>query len=530
MKTHCALMLTLLMLSLPLASAQPSTPRDDIEISRDEVEIVRDDELGFVKLRFGDAEMSIDYDDGTISLMTVQTRSLGIADLYDEDRRFERRVSIPVKHIMWQRLVGTLEYVDTNENGLFDIDGNHGTLQELEDTAGEHEAILRAVDYGDVEWTLSEWVESRAGNDVEIDFVLSASDVAYVEQKDATVESISYLFHVTTVEQVIQVGAVPHYRVDYRGEPTDPEIAGSELRAHSDVTGRVLNSTWKYDQHIEGWDVSERNDTRLFTVTEMAMGAKIHPAVGDWMRAEYGHLVRPKAFADHRPPAQEIGDVMQDDHDLAGNPLRCGLAYVGDADGDGRATTAEERQRVLDKIRHYEGTACRQRGEEIAAGDLEKPEAIRAGSIRFNDGGASLGQIRWVSNATIDDVETEVLFQVHGARPVIPADVEDKQGLFIGVRMLGGYNYVAGNDSYHDPEFGAEVMTFDTMGFGEPIDGKNRALPIRLTAIAAVLLIVLVAMGTVSRRRAEAPMPGPSYAPTGGWTSAGADWERYRED
>lgn len=474
--------------------------------------------------------MSIDYGGGAISMLTEQTRYIGIADLYDEQGAFHDRVGIPVEHIMWQRLLGTLEYVDGNDNGLFDIDSNHaiGTLDEMENTAGEHEEILRWVDYRDVSWQLSDWEEGRVGNDLSIDFVLSAEDVPYGDGVEGTVDRIAYLFHVTTVEGVVEVDAVRHFRVDYSGDPEDPSIRGSEKVAETAVTGHVLNSTWKYDQHIAGWDVAERNDTRLFTLTEMAMGAKLHPAVGQWMRQEYGHLLKPQAFAGHRAPAQEMGAAIAEDHDLQGNPLRCGLAYVEHEEADARAASDAEREKVKEKIREYRDTACRQRGEEIASGVVDKPEVIRAGGLHFEDDEGHIGRIRWVSNATVDDVETEVLFQLHGARPVVPDDLDDNPGLFIGIRMLGGYNYVAGNDSFHDPEFGAEVLTIDTQSFGTPIDPTGR-LPIRLIGLAAAGLIVLVALGTAVRRRPPAPLPEAGVAPTPAWATAEADWDAYRE-
>ena len=541
MKHRIALLMVLLMLSLPMASAQRPASGQDIDYTREEIVIIRNDTAGFVKLKLGEAEMSIHYGDGPISMLTIQTRYLGIADMYDEDDRHRKRVGIPVENIMWQRLIGTMEYVDSNENGLFNIDSSHaiGTIDEMVQTAGDHEQILKAVDYRDVSWTLSRWSENTDGNEVRIDFELSAENIPYNDgHQDQRVTRIAYLFHVTTVEQDIQIDAVPHYKVDFAGDENDPDIRGSELIARTNVTGHVLNSTWKYDQHIEGWDVTERNDTRLFTLTEMAMGSKLHPKVGEWMRDSYGHLVSPRAIAGLLPSKPDEAPIQFQDRDQEGHPLKCGLDYVRDTDADGDDdrddddgdADAEERQRVRDKIRHYEETACRQRGDEIAAGDMEKPEVIRAGTLRFDDNGANMGRIRWVSNATVDDVETEVLFQIHGARKVIAADVSGSDGLFIGVRLVGGYNYVAGNDSYHDPEFGADVLTIDPQGFTAPLDQPVRKGLMKLISLVSVLVIVVVTIGMAASRRREAPMPDASYTPTGPWASEDANWEQYRKN
>ncbi|HIF05290.1 MAG TPA: hypothetical protein EYQ80_07940 [Candidatus Poseidoniales archaeon] len=182
----------------------------------------------------------------------------------------------------------------------------------------------------------------------------------------------------------------------------------------------------------------------------------------------------------------------------------------------------------MDTDQDFSATDCRKRGEEIEAGRVSKPEVIRAGTLRFDDNGANLGRIRWVSNATVDDVETEVLFQIHGARKMIPAD--GSEGLFIGVRLVGGYNYVAGNDSYHDPEFGADVLTIDPQGFTAPLDQPVRKGLMKLISMVSVLVIVVVAIGMAASRRREAPMPDASYTPTGPWASEDANWEQYRKN
>jgi hypothetical protein len=366
-----------------------------------------------------------------------------------------------------------------------------------------------------VSWTLSRWSEKTNGNEVRIDFELSAENIPYNDgHQDRRVTRIAYLFHVTTVEQDIRIDAVPHYRVDFAGDENDPDIRGSDLIARTNVTGHVLNSTWKYDQHIEGWDVAERNDTRLFTLTEMAMGAKLHPKVGEWMREQYGHLVSPRAIAGLLPSKPDEAPIQSQDRDQEGHPLKCGLDYVQGMDAD----------------HDFSATDCRKRGEEIEAGRVSRPEVIRAGTLRFDDNGANLGRIRWVSNATVDDVETEVLFQIHGARKVIPADVNGSEGLFIGVRLVGGYNYVAGNDSYHDPEFGADVLTIDPQGFTAPLDQPVRKGLMKLISMVSVLVIVVVAIGMAASRRREAPMPDASYTPTGPWASEDANWEQYRKN
>jgi len=553
-----SILLALLMISLPLATAQQngphSPPGEDIQYAEQSVEIDRDDEDGVVIMRFGHAEMGIDYGDGEIEMWSEQTRFLGVVDVYDEDRAYHGRHGIPVTSVFWQQIVGTLEYVDENENGILDVDAQRGvgTFDELEDGLEGHEEVIKYVAYDDVDWQMVSWQESQDGNEVELRFTLLAQNLTYGDDEDYqdgmdVVDFIAYHFRVSTAERTVEVEALPHYNVGFSGDIDSPLIEDSEEIARSNVTGHVLDSDWKYDQDIRGWDLAldedgyARNDTRLFTLLEIGMGTKVHPAVGMWMREEFGHLVRPGVFIGS-PLVTEMGAAVQEDHDLHGNPLDCGLAYVekeDDVETEGRQHESDEerreeerREKVRAKIRTYEATACAQRGEEIAAGGIAAPQVVRAGAIRFDDDGVSAGLLRWVSNATADGVETEVLFQVHGARPALPSDMGRDDGLGIGIRMVGGYNYVAAADVYHDPEFSADILTVETQGFVEPVTGIGAPGLFRillgsgLLVMAVFALAVGVAVGAVVKRRRDvAPMPATKWEAV---PLVDEDWDRYR--
>jgi hypothetical protein len=146
-----------------------------------------------------------------------------------------------------------------------------------------------------------------------------------------------------------------------------------------------------------------------------------------------------------------------------------------------------------------------------------------------------------VSNATVDGLETEVLFQMHGARPVLSADIDDdNDDLWAGVRMVGGYNYVIGDSVFHDPEFGADVLTMHTSSFGEPqvwnvrgplfqlLQALQAGLPMLLGAV--LIAVVIVGVASTRNRRELAPLPpSAQYAPAGAWTTPSEDWEQYRD-
>lgn len=583
-----AFSIAVLMMSSGLAVAQlgrPGAPLDkslgeDIDYTREEIVIEQDLEKGKISLKLGEARMFVHYGNGQIGMTTVQTKYMGVADIYDGKREFSERVGIPTHSVFHQRLIGAGEYVDGNGNGLFDVHGPNvvGTLEELQDTHVSHENLLKWVDYNDVSWTLSNWRQSVNGNEVDINFILSAENITY-ESSDGdvdgmTVGRIAYKFHVTTVEQEILVQAAPHYKVFARGNAVSgDQIDSTELVATTNVTGHVLNTTWKYDQVVRGWDIAtdvdgvQRNDTRLVVLTDLSYGVRMSDAVGEWMKEQFGGKISPRAIAGHVPremvsdhASPMLGDGQAPTpppssagHDIEGNPLECGLDYVNDdSDTEGRATVAstdnksiedeksddEKRQdAVHEKMKKYHDTACLQRGDVMGMTDESRPQAIRAGAIHFDDNGANLGLVRWVSNATVDGVETEVLFQVHGARPVTHSDVNGAEGMWSGMRLVGGYNFVIGESVYHDPEFSTDVITIDTQSFNDPIFYGNgnigklinqlfRLLPLALGIV--VLAAVMVGVVSSKNRREQAPVPSQQqYVPAGAWVSDD-DWSKYQ--
>ena len=582
-----AFSIVVLMMSSGLAVAQlgrsgaplAKAPGEDIDYTREEIVVEQDLENGKISLKLGEARMFVYYGDGRIGMTTVQTKYIGIADIYDGKRGFSERVGIPTHSIFHQRLIGAGEYVDENSNGLFDVHGPNvvGTIEELQDTHVSHENLLKWVDYRDVSWTLSHWRQSVSGNEVDIYFVLSAENITYQSSDGAvegmTVGRIAYKFHVTTVEQEIRIQAAPHYKVFARGDavPGD-QIDSSELVATTNVTGHVLNTTWKYDQVVRGWDIAtdvdgvQRNDTRLVILTDLAYGVHMSDAVGEWMKEQFGGMISPRAIAGHgvrEMISDSVDDLIIDDevdtpspsvHDIEGNPLECGLDYVeSDTDDtEGRSTgsltdntsdedekTDDEKRRdaVYERMKQYRDTDCMQRGEEMGMTSESRPQAIRAGAIHFDDNGANLGRVRWVSNATVDGVETEVLFQVHGARPVTHSDVNGAEGLWSGMRLVGGYNFVIGESVYHDPEFSTDVITIDTQSFNDPIIYVNgnvgklvsqlfRLLPLALGIV--VLTAVMVGVASSKSRREQAPVPSQQqYVPAGAWASDD-DWSKYQ--
>ena len=185
----------------------------------------------------------------------------------------------------------------------------------------------------------------------------------------------------------------------------------------------------------------------------------------------------------------------------------------------------------------FEKTHCSPEGEELMEEGVSNASVVRAGGLHFDNDGAKMASIRWVSNATVDGVEEEVLFQVHGIRPINKGDLQNSSlpnGHYKGVRMIGGYNHPVGENITHDPEYDIDVMTIDTAGFGEPIDLGNRFLFRNLMQIAPIVMgaIVVGIAGTVLmvRRKAKkaALIPKAEDFPSMGTNAErGSNWHSY---
>jgi len=95
-----AISIVLLMMSSGLAVAQvgrsgaplDKAPGEDIDYTREEIVIEQDLENGKISLKLGEAHMFVHYGDGRIGMTTVQTKYMGIADIYDGKRGFSERV------------------------------------------------------------------------------------------------------------------------------------------------------------------------------------------------------------------------------------------------------------------------------------------------------------------------------------------------------------------------------------------------------------------------------------------------------
>ncbi|MDC0056342.1 hypothetical protein OAJ94_04750 [Deltaproteobacteria bacterium] len=514
---------------------------NSINYTNKEIKMELNETAGKLSLKLGDAKMQLSWgtaeDPGDISLLTTQTHFIGVADLHDSRGRFDKRVGIPVNTIFYQKLDGIIEYEDLNNDGLFNVKGQEkaGTLDEISKADVSHESIMKYISYNNLTWTPSVLIEECNGNNCQFDFSLEATSIAY-QGNDAdanqSLDLIKYIFHITTTETAVEVEAMPHYLVEtHKDRGKNIKIDSSKQIGSSNITADVLNNVWKYDQILEGWDASA-NDSRLMTVVEYGMGAYMKDSVADWTMEQFQKMPGPKPVvgkakkdsAMHLSPPPPM-----DTHDQFGHPLKCGMDYV-EMNNNGQGNAQKDSKK-------FKQTDCSPEGEELKEEGISNASAVRAGGLHFDNDGAKMASIRWVSNATIDEVEEEVLFQLHGIRPINKEDLQTSSlpdGHYKGVRMIGGYNHPVGENITHDPEYDIDVMTIDTSGFGEPTNLGNQVLVRNLMRIAPIIMGALVVgvAGTVLmvRRKAKkaALIPKAEDFPSmGANAERGSNWHSY---
>ena len=546
--TAAILMMSLMLIAIPSATAEQivdSAEDKVIDYTNERIEIVLDEDEGELKMILGNSRMHLEWgvegDPGAISLLTAQTHYMGVADAYGDDGHFKKRIGIPMHTMFYQKLDGILEYEDSNGDGLFNVRGQGlaGTLDDMKGRDLETEPIAKWVDFREVSWEMTDFSQSCSNNTCEIVFILESSNLQYDladNDSDEQLDLVRYIFRVNTQEKTLEVENMPHYQVKYhKAGDEKAKIDKSEQRGTKNVTANVLNSVWKYDQVINGWDASS-NDSRLMTIVEYGMGAYMSETVADWAKEQFGKLPGPKPFAGHAPSKKDLGPrgPQMDTHDDFGHPLKCGLDYVQKGDMQGNSS-------VRDQVKEYRDTHCSSDGDELSEERVKNSSMVRAGGVHFDNNGARMGSVRWVSNATIDGVEEEVLFQIHGIRPVVKADLRNNSlpdGHYKGMRMIGGYNHPVGDNITHDPEYDVDVLTLDTMAFGEPLEmfADQRGRIQMLLKIAPILggVIIIGIAGTimVARRNAKkaAMIPQSAEFPTlGQLTERGNDWTQYEK-
>lgn len=393
-------------------------------------EITKDWEQGdFVALRFNkDAWFVVIY--GTeenpngILLMSIYTRYLGVAEVYDEYGGYAGTVPIPVFTVFGQKLVWALEFRDMahggqEPNGVFDF---KRTPFREPSKWRLHEPLYKAVDLNR-SWERSNITEKLLDNNTkEWTFSLTATDMEYekfspfVDVSDKSVEKMEFTFHLTATASDVVIEDVPWYKVTITSNAdNEVEVIDSEFMGTETYTGTSVNAEFKYDHLIEGWDF-ETNESKLLIETWAILGNFIPKHVAQWIRQEF------------------IRDEIN---------------------GSGRAEY-ETREGV-----RYSDSEELESGEDENNDGIPDPEIITKDTIEFKDNWQRIGRLLWLSNVTVDGEDKDMYFQIHAGRILRNVLTEKRDGCIKGAIILGGFIYPKGEKIFHDPTFESTALLLD---------------------------------------------------------------------
>ena len=413
-----------------------------------------------------------------VYIVSLYPQYFGGAEIRDENGGIMMHATpIPVITVQAQALAFLIEFNDTGfltwdgregaGNGLFDFRRSGTGMEDFDLTATE--PIYKAIELKRA-WERSEIVELEtpgSDNQKAWEFSVFAEDVPYTRiwdhaaatnedgsrngtAADGVVERIEFIFHVgvRVTEENVQV---PWYRVTLNA---DNQVIGSEETGTEEYKGVGLDSHFKYDHLIEGWDYTARSESsRLMLETFVLFGSFVPDLVQSWIDFEYG------------------ADYM-DDFEIAEIETHTG----GPAD--------------------------------IAGVDDIPDEAtlLTKDTIVFRDKWRKTGEMSWVNEVEIDGKMDEMVFQIHAGS--VDFDTRDwtDNGEFHGAILLGGYIYPAGATIFHDPTFSASALLID-LPFSVAIPGWV-ALGLAVGAAVAVVAVLGIAVRTRGRDGVIVP---PNY-------------------
>ncbi len=418
-----------------------------------------------------------------VYVISVFTRYLGVADIYGEKgAELAKDRPIPVRTLYAQKFDTIYEFSDTDDDGIWDsrrlADEGSGNGQRQEQTSSERseenltmepvfsKASLRTG------WTASRVHKQNNGNgSVEWSVKLTAKDLPYrgpifgVQQRRGVLEKVELTFHLFVEKRNVTRDDVPAYRVDVAGgkvlgyRVTDTERVGARTFNGSSVSASV-----KYDHLIAGWDFFPRNSNpNLMMSTELLFLNGLSPRVSEFLRN------------------------MREEN------------FEGNGTVDYETSSGQQRVRARNAIK-LSGD------DPIVAQSSVKPQLVRKNRLGIADNWQKVGNLKWASNVTVDDVEDTMYFQVYFARAF--AGVNANGAIYAGIGIVGGFSYPDGKRIFHDPTY--EVSSFEVRSDDDENGVKwQRVIVIGVLVFAGVALVVVLGIsGLIVAARSDKMGPG----------------------
>lgn len=368
---------------------------------------------------------------GPVTIAALEVQYLGGVNLNDfpVEGMSTPGVPLPLATIFATSLAHILEFEDTGTpgdpsntsgNGLFDYTRSGEGLSDFDLQSAED--VHAAVDLSNLVWRMTddgieEWSD---GNEMGWNFTLQATDVDYdgggwwLTDSGDEVEMISYTFHLgVEIDEVIDE-VIPWWDVSLDPNPTAENATEEDSLADripwtiTDVgpqqnltwSGVRVNTDFKYDQLIEGWDFHS-DDSLLMVESVIVRGSFTFGLIADF-----------------------IDDVAGDFDER--------MAYDSD----------DEDEVVL-------GVADMRGVNEVSGTNVE----WRHNYTKVPD------RLHWVDSAEVGDDATNtttvnVTFQLHASESFYERNDLTAGSLYIA---LGGAIYPAASHIFHDPGYSASI-------------------------------------------------------------------------
>ncbi|MDG6224544.1 MAG: hypothetical protein QCI82_03425 [Candidatus Thermoplasmatota archaeon] len=403
-----------------------------------------------------------------VYVISIFTRYLGVADIYDEDGDLLRSGKpIPVKTLYAQRFDTIYEFDDRDGDGIWDSRRSSGH-QGNDSDINTIEPVFKKVPLR-TGWTPSNTKKTDNGNgSVEWEVTLTAQDLGYkgplmglpVDRQNK-LEKVELTFHLYAQRNNVAVDDVPVYRVEVSRSNGDWSMGDVSEEGNRTYSGSRVSADVKYDHYIEGWDFHSRNINRsLMLSTEILFLTAISPKATEHLRNQYWER-------------------------------------FGEADGSASYITNAGYENLGPKnIKRITGD------DPVLNQGIERPRIIQKNHLGIRDNWDRIGGLTWVSNVTVDGNETDMHFQVYFARAF--AGINANGALYAGFGVVGGFSYPGGSSIYHDPGYEVGVLSLDEQDQDRPF---VRVMVLGIVFFIAVALVVVVAVvsigGLMAMRRRE---------------------------
>ena len=426
----------------------------------------------FVGIYNGDKDAMIgvlygtDANPNNVYLVSIFTRYLGTADVYENGKLKRSDHPIPVKTMFVQRFGGIYEFDDANGDGMFDSRqvAYNGTNMTLTETP--YKKLPTSVG-----WDRSDVTEKDNKNgSKEWTFTLTASNLDYkgpfgivkIDRKNQ-LETLSLTFHLYAETKIATKSDVPVYRVDVspKGDG-NLNIDGSKPIGNRSYTGQATHMSFKYDTTINGWDFAARNKNPcLLWTTEVVFANGVSDEVASWIKDQV--------------------------RNIDGN----GTMTFDDANGTARLTDRSAK-------RAMSGFGAE---DDIFNSDERPIKIIGKNGLSLDDNWEKVGRLTWASNVTVDDTEMQMYFQFYGARRFLK-DIDGK-GAMAGVAAVGGFSYPGGSKIFHDPTYSCDVFQLSSGSTTSIRFPVFLAIGAFLLVIMIIAIVAVVVIAKMSRQKAD---------------------------